>query len=118
VARVSRFDRQLRYYSEALKLASVLSESWWAGFCGKSELQNLGPNAAESSKRRSKWSGISVLRGHWPPESFGRRLSAAPFAGYPAGLPFAGPLFGGGSCRGLLFLAYRFTAAGTSLAPF
>ncbi len=25
VARVSRFDRQLRYYSEALKLASVLS---------------------------------------------------------------------------------------------
>jgi len=48
VARVSRFDRQLRYYSEALKLASVLSESWWAGFCGKSELQNLGPNASEA----------------------------------------------------------------------
>jgi hypothetical protein len=57
-------------------------------------------------------------RCHWPPESCGRRLSAAPSAGCPAGLPFWVRSVGGGSCRGLLLLANRYTAAGTSLAPY
>jgi hypothetical protein len=83
VARVSRFDRQLRYYSEPSKLASVLS------MYGRAELQNKG-NPCKAQKRCSDWSSVSVLHCHWPPESCGRRLSAAPSAGCPAGLPFLG----------------------------
>jgi len=62
-------------------------------FAAKRIQQALEPHLeerSESTKRCSKRSSVSVLHWHWPPEACGRRLSAAPSAGCPAGLPFVG----------------------------
>ena len=70
VARVSRFDRQLRYYSEALKLASVLSMNSTGlilqgkdlkGFVSWQKITSIRENAAPNG---------AALRScicHWPP---------------------------------------------------
>lgn len=85
---------------------------------GQRRPQTRRRKTLQSSKRRSNGAAFWSCICHWPPESCGRQLSAAPSAGCPAVYPFWARSVGGGSCRGLLFLAYRYTAAGTSLAPY
>ena len=92
-------DRQVRYYSEAPRLASEL----W----GNPAYRALGPRPAfppNAQKRRSERSGVLLsCAGHWPPKQlvgggfFHRTYYRLPRPVHPF---FEGRFVGGGSCRG------------------
>ena len=95
VARVSRFDRHLRYYSEDRKLASVLSMYSTCGICRRSlpknrhNAQNAAPNGA--AFRSCFATGLpNVAAGGYPPHLL---QDIRPV------YPVWGRSVGGGSCR-------------------
>ena len=78
---------------------------------------------AQTRKRHSIWSGVSVsyVATGLPSRTWTVVISTVPTADFPTGFPFflKGRFVGGGSCRGLLFfgLADVNPAADSSLAP-
>ena len=119
-------DRQLRYYSEAIRLASLLKWHPEAREPGtRDPRNNMRENQRIGGRGLDAPNAARVGAAFWDltqatglPRIVAGGFSTGPTAGFPGRLSlFEGRFVSGCSCRGLLFLAVPSSeAAGSSLA--